>query len=304
MFSPRDQLCFVFSSPRSGSTWLTRCLNHHPQLVGTELRLFGEFCELWRDPSGAQIPRQTLDHFVRYFINHFTTPLAGADRDRVALRQELLEQMIDTLVTFARATTGKPVCVDKITPYLGTASQVLQRIQDCIVSPRIIHLVRDGRDVLVSGAFDTRQRQGQPNAGSLFDPVLIDQWSQYWVEPQRAIWDRQESGLSIQRVRYEDMLVDTAAQLQVVFQFLQVDDDLKLCQQIAERESFQATTHRKAGQERSDAKARKGIAGDWKNYLQRADAIRFRDQCQHWLFQYGYVADRNWVQECPADSPS
>lgn len=288
-------LSFIYSSPRSGSTWLTRCINRHPQLVGTEFRLFGEFCELWRDPSGAQLPRQTLDHFTRYFINHFATPIP--DLDREPLRPELLRRLIETMLQFALDVSGKTYCVDKITPYLGTSQNVLQRIQQYCGRAKVIHLVRDGRDVLISGTFDTRTREGTLGE-TLLDSEMVDQWGRYWLEPQRAIHQFPPDQLQLETIRYEDLLSDTAGQLQRVFSFLEVDSQLDLCRQIADEESFRRVNQREAGNESPTAKARKGIAGDWQNYLDRKSALQFQKLCQHWLFTYGYVRDTAWVDQC------
>ena len=52
LFRPkRARVHFVISAPRSGSTWLQRALNEHPQVFCTEHRLFGRFCEIW--PNGS-----------------------------------------------------------------------------------------------------------------------------------------------------------------------------------------------------------------------------------------------------------
>lgn len=290
-----SNLSFVFSSPRSGSTWLTRCINRHPDWVGTEFRLFGEFCEVWRDPSGNSVPRQTVDHFCRYFVNHLATPIPGMERD--PLRKEMLRKMIPWLVDFTLGQTGKSRCLDKITPYLGTAKRVLKALEDYCGAAKLIHLVRDGRDVLISGAFDTHTRQGTLE-GPLLDDEMVDQWAGYWVDTQQAIVQGRSLQLQILTVHYEEMLTDTAIVLKRIFEFLETRADLNLCRQIAEQESFARIQNRRQGDEVKSAKARKGIAGDWRNYLDQRSAQRFAERCQPWLQQYGYAANADWIQQC------
>ena len=47
------------------------------------------------------------------------------------------------------------------------------------------------------------------------------------------------------------------------------------------------------------AKARKGIAGDWKNYFTQADAKLFLKIAGKQLIETGYEANDDWVQCLP-----
>ena len=62
---------FVVSAPRSGSTWLARSLNLHPEVFATEQRLFGEHVDLWSDRRGGQSLKITQDAYVRNLAGYY-----------------------------------------------------------------------------------------------------------------------------------------------------------------------------------------------------------------------------------------
>lgn len=223
-----------------------------------------------------------MDHFRRYFVKHLAPPILGWEREPV--RKAMLQEMIPWLASFTMRQTGKTSCWVKITPYLGTAKRVSRCLNEYCGEVKLIHLVRDGRDVLVSGAFDTHTRQGTLG-GILFDDEMVDQWAGYWVDTQQAIAQVSVPQLQMLTVRYEELLAETAQTLQRVFEFLEFPADPELCQRIAEQEAFDRLQNRKQGEEIQNAKARKGLAGDWRNHLDRRSADRFARRCQYWLKQ-------------------
>ncbi|MGI9517076.1 MAG: sulfotransferase domain-containing protein [Pirellulaceae bacterium] len=298
---------FVISAPRSGSTWLARALNGHPQIVATENRLFGMFFDIWKNRQGKGSPRMTADQFARGLANHsFFQELGFADA--ASMQEAFLEQYLSMLAGFLRSQSGKPVVVDKVTPYLGTSHKVVQQIQKYFPDARIIQLIRDGRDVAVSGVFDWVARE-QPDSdryrlfvegdsgirlSRFFDDESLEQWSRYWTEPVEA--SGSSAGLTI---RYESMLGDQAAVLGEVFAFLEVDNDPELAAACAGSATFEKMTGRERGQDQPLKKTRKGISGDWQNYFTREDARQFQERTGNWLQQLEYEPDLTWIDQCP-----
>ncbi len=224
--------------------------------------------------------------------------------------------MTHQLVVFGLNTSGKSVLVDKVTPYLGTSGLVLRQIQHHYPKAKIIHLVRDGRDVVTSGTFDwiTRtppeadrfrfyvKREPDLVLSRFFDDQILDTWCRYWTEPQAAAehWRmKDEFQHPWLTVHYEDMLEDQASQLAKIFDFLQVTSTPEIAQAAADSASFHKRTGRSRGHDEPTAKARKGVHGDWRNYFTRADADIFDAICGHWLYHHRYTADKTWIQNCP-----
>jgi hypothetical protein len=186
-------LHFVVSAPRSGSTWLATALNHHPQVFATEHRLFGRFCEVWRNNDGSTAPRITFDSYARAFAMHYFYPFMGLNYEQFV--ETFQVEFAEFLIDFAANRTGKSVVVDKITPYPGTAQLVLEQIRKLYPQSRVIQLLRDGRDVLTSGAFDWLLKDAtgtarhaffvNPQPGKtlkrFFDDAVIERWALHWL---------------------------------------------------------------------------------------------------------------------------
>ena len=299
---------FVVSSPRSGSTWLARALNHHPELLATENRLFGMFCEIWENQNGKSAPRITLDRFLKGFSTHSFYEQLGYDTSG-ELESDLRAEFIQSLIRFLHDRSGKTIIVDKVTPYLGTAEQVLSLAQSHF-DARFVHLVRDGRDVAVSGVFDWIARENktsdryrlfaeQQTGISLtrfFDDELLCRWAEYWSDTLTAFENGPNSVLEI---RFESMLENQESVLNSIFQFLGVSHEQGLAEHCVAQTSFIKTTGRENGEVQPLAKQRKGIAGDWKNYFTRADARLFAELTGNWLQRFGYADDTSWIQDCP-----
>lgn len=299
---------FLISAPRSGSTWLARGLGEHPELVTTENRLFGNFFELWKNNAGRAVPRITADQFILGLSRHsFFDSLGFQSAHEMA--DDLLPEFQNFLAEYIKRRSGKSVLVDKLTPYLGTSDLVYSQIRKSPAT-KIINLIRDGRDVAVSGVFDWIRREEvdspryrffakQESGASLtrfFDDELLQRWAKYWVEPLVAAHANPGNSLEI---RYEDMLTDQAAQLERAFDFLAIQSGPELAVACASAVTFEQVTGRASGDAEPLAKTRKGIAGDWRNFFTKHDAQLFLELTDPWLQELGYESDHAWISKCP-----
>lgn len=298
---------FVLSAPRSGSTWLAKALNVHPEIFATEHRLFGDFCEIWPNNDGSKSPRITFDAYAKAVGVHYLFEELGVSRPEFL--DAFQKSYINFLSAFASRRTGKRVLVDKVTPYLGTCQTVLDQINRLLPESQVIHLIRDGRDVLTSGTFDWLQREDPDSPryqyliakssdtppSRFFDDRVIDQWAEHW----REVCATAESASLATTVKYEAMKQDHAGQLRKLFQILGVSESEDVAQACAEATTFEKATGRAAGDQRKTDKARKGISGDWKNYFTQRDGIRFREIAGQQLINYGYEQDHSWVDSLP-----
>jgi hypothetical protein len=302
----RSMFHFIISAMRSGSTWLTRALNRHPDIFATEQRLFGRFAEIWPNPNGSHSPRITLDEYVQATAMHYLFDELGWKRREYVER--IQQQLLVFFSRFAREHSGKSVVVDKVTPYLGTGERVIDSIRQFVPGAKLIYLVRDGRDVATSGTFDwlaraDRQsdryrcfieRESDLSLNRFFNDEELHTWARYWSETYHAV---QKWSGPLLEVRYEAMLEDQAAVLQQIFQFLGVNADQELARQAAEAVSFERITGRPRGQSEPGAKARKGIAGDWKNYFTLCDGHRFDRDTEGLLYTLGYETSETWLEQ-------
>ena len=313
------QHVFIISSPRSGTTWLVRALNAHPDLYATELRAFGEYADLIHD-LGATQPRLrvTLDKYVDALLgSHVWEPL---DPSRAVTRDRLLEAFYTTVAKDALARTGKPVFVDKITPYLGTSDHVATTIARLFPDAKVIMLMRDGRDVAVSGVMhwltrrmngvtlSDHQRQRQAffleRAGSALDRFFADteleDWARHWREPIDAVTTH--LGEKALVVRYEDMWRDLASELRRMCERLGIDASPGVIDRCVAESTFEVMSGgRSRGDDSPGAHVRKGVVGDWQSYFTAADAVIFDRVAGRTLIDQGYERDAAWTMRLPRD---
>ncbi len=303
----KPDLHFVISAPRSGSTWLTTALNHHPDVFATEHRFFGRFCEIWKNNDGTTAPRITFDSYARAFAMHYFHGFMELSYESFV--EEFQKAFAGFMVNFATQRTGKRIVIDKITPYPGTAELVVREIKRLFPDSTVIQLVRDGRDVLTSGTFDwllkdaegTKRYEYFVNSSTdrrldrFFDDEVIEKWALNWKETVTAF----ENALGHLQIRYEQMKADLPAELQKIFTAVGADADSSIARKCAEQTTFEKLTGRPAGDEIPTAKARKGVVGDWKNYFTRIDGEQFSALAGHQLVQLHYETDSRWVAELP-----
>ena len=300
-------LHFVISAPRSGSTWLTTALNHHPEIFATEQRLFGQFCQIWNNNDGSTSPRITFDSFADAFAVHYFHDFLKLDRRQFL--DEFQAAFAGFLVDFARQRSEKGIVVDKITPYPGTAELVVSRIRELFPESKIVQLVRDGRDVVTSGTFDWLLKDAvgterykffinsTPGAklNRFFDNEVIEKWAINWRETIDVFSDSKADAT----ITYEQMANDMASELSKIVELFGADPIPEISQYCAAAATFEKMTGRPVGHEVPTDKARKGIVGDWKNYFTQEDGKLFDKLAGQQLIAMGYEPDRNWIEQLP-----
>jgi len=298
---------FVISAPRSGSTWLTTALNQHPEIFATEHRLFGDFCEVWKNNDGSTAPRITFDSYAKAFAGHYFFDAMEMDRGQFLNAFE--RSFANFLVGFATRRTNKKFVVDKITPYPGTAPLVVKKIRELFPESKIIQLVRDGRDVLTSGTYDWLLKDAQGTdryryhvdkepgfqLARFFDDAVIEKWAGNWQETIDVFADQKADV----QIRYEAMKTDLTSEIAKIASTIGADPSG--AEVASKKVSFAQMTGRKEGDDsQPTAKARKGIVGDWKQHFTAADGMLFDSICGQQLVSLGYEKDRTWKESLPA----
>jgi hypothetical protein len=157
-----------------------------------------------------------------------------------------------------------------------------------------VHLVRDGRDVVVSKYFYESEflvKNGlSAGPGKPFDRYVEEtaaEWSRY-VDA----W-RDRAGAS---ARYEDFLADPVAALRELLLALTGEErrseDLAPIVARYTREKFAASL---GAAFQHNTFVRKGVAGDWVNHFSPADAAAFERAAGRSLVALGYERDAGWV---------
>ena len=103
-------------------------------------------------------------------------------------------------------------------------------------------------------------------------------------------------------VRYEELLADSVPHFSAVLDYLGIRNSLWLVYVIVERNRFARLSmgkriwqgQRKPGEEDTKSHFRKGIVGDWRNYLKPQHIERFKELCGQQLIDLGYEQDLDW----------
>lgn len=301
---------FIISAPRSGSTWLQRAINAMPDMVCTENRFFGNYYDVVPRRSGPPMLRITLDRYIEeqsWYSASDNTP----DIDMELLRKTMLRNTARAYCKTELELSGKSILVDKVTPYSGTSQLVLKRISECFPEANIVQLIRDGRDVAVSGLFDWIYRRNidhpryryfvEGNLEAIPERLFTDEeiidFAVEWNDPIKAFASISPDSLLI---RYESLKTDFISEFQNILKAMGVKYTIDEIIRAKAESSFENFSKgRKPGKEDLTSKNRKGISGDWKNYMTRKDGILFSQVAGKTLIDYGFENDSGWINLLP-----
>jgi hypothetical protein len=267
------QVFFVCGAPKSGTTWIQRMLDAHPQVCCSGE---GHFIEKFTIPMAEVVRNYNAQMTVVgrnvYEGKPYYPELNQGDFDEIA-RAFILSRL--------KLRVGDPGvrAIGDKTPRYAVYLRQLSRI---FPDARFIEIVRDPRDVAVSRLHHAG-RVGVKDAlvaGSERRAEQIRVTCEDWVRCVRAVADfAAQHPQKIVTVRYADALGSPGEVAQRLFGFLGVDTDPARISRVVEATSFAAQTGRPAGTEDVNAFMRKGVAGDWKRVLQPAEAATIEAAC-------------------------
>lgn len=282
---------FLCGCWKSGTHWMQRILNLHPQV-----NIKGEF------------------HFETMLLglDRFTSPswfvASGPKTKRVAC--DAMENLVRR--TIYAATRNKPDSM-----WLGDCTP--RMLRTVLPGAPTFWLLRDGRDVLVSwsfhwlrvkenGVFGGRfkddidrfkpeftanpDRFRDPESGLLGNDQWVRrtarEWAKYVENDFRMCNELINSGTPVHRIVYEDLHANTPQGAERMYRFLGLDP--------ARAQPLSRETKTLAGVEKEDLKSatRKGQTGDWRNYFNDRITRIFKEEAGQALVQAGYEKDLNW----------
>lgn len=307
---------FIAGEMRSGTSWLRRMLNVHPEITcGHEGSFFG------RDYDREEIPVYPgpVSSLTRALAesgplktwhdlpwNQWTD---GYEEDVTGLARV----MVDYFLYKEVVRTGKPLVGDKSPQHTHN----LDEIHGIYPDARIVHIVRDGRDVAVS-AMNHWWRQAQDREEPVFklSPEELEKRDAY-LEDREAFLAAGNSIFTEERLtqiasrwayrvskarrdgvtlyserylelRYEDLISETPANIRRVLNTLGARSDDAAVERCARAGDFESVSSRKQGEEDSGSFFRKGVSGDWKSVFNERDRKLFDEIAGDTLEEMGY----------------
>ena len=297
---------FISGAHRSGTTWLRRMLGVHPQVVTiAEARFVAPETDVNSWFSEKNFISWTELPTVKYGTGIL---------DRID-RKKLMDYIKASMIEAVFLTQWKPhvrIIGDK-TPLLYC--QKVDELKSLFPDSKFINIIRDGRDVAVSSHFhmlreknyswfksqkfgeEARKRfiEGKKGQCKLFDEESFRTVANAWTESITG-GKRAQSifGDNYFEVKYEDLLQNPLI-LKDIFKFLGVSPNRIIAKYCIKRSTFERLSGgRKKGEEDPKSFFRKGVVGDWKNYINGKYKEMYKEMNGKLLIELGYEKDNNW----------
>jgi len=272
---------FVTGAPKSGTTWLGKLLDVHP-----EISCKGEAC-LYAFTNALAYISNEYNKMLKTRARHLSElnefPLLR-EPEILAMMRFFVELRLATIVD-SKKTELK--CVGEKDPVHAKNFPLLNKL---FPEAKVIHVIRDGRGVILSSWHHDRRFNPERMKSISFD-TFLDTAAGLWANTVRMARETAPIfGTRYLEVRYEDLSSDVYPNLKRVLDHLGVDvreETLKAC---AEGASFEKMSRgRSRGQEDAQSFFRKGLADDWKAQMTPAQITRCNARSGGLLEELGYL---------------
>jgi hypothetical protein len=304
-FFPREKF-FIFGHARSGTTLLMRLLRLHPEVHCNYQAHF-----FTRRPSlKSLVDTPEAEEWLRRKSNRWNR---GRDLSPLVLRAAA-----DFIMERDAAKEGKRIVGDK-SPSSTIHGQAVRDLHAVYPDAKLIYIVRDGRDVLISERFrnlveeskflkaedrriikELRKDQTQFTDGqrSIFTETFIRRVAKGWMDNLQETEDEGKRLFESRyfALRYEDLLEHPFKELTYLWKFLGVEKiDESLENGIkAEMESNPDEEWQTKRSEGIASFLPKGQVGNWKHLFTAPDKSLFEDIAGEMLVKWKYENDFNW----------
>ncbi len=279
------QIFFVGGAEKSGTSWLQRLLDLHPEVsCGGEshfaLSLLPALRKALEDHN-----RFVLDKKQNPFLHQLGETHPTFDHNDVLC---LLATAIS--LTFIKHMNGRsPKAIGERTT---ANARVFSGLAALYPGAKCVHIVRDPRDAAVSSYHHARRfAPAELRSQMLSKPDYVVHYLDVWEETiVRALAYAEKHPDRYFEFRYEDLVERTAPTLAGIFRFLGVDDSEEIADRCARAASFEKLSGgRVRGEENEDSFFRVGVAGDWRNHLDASTNDRVIAKVGTLMKRFGYL---------------
>ena len=303
-FFPREKF-FIFGHARSGTTLLMRLVRLHPEVHCSYQAHFFTRQPLLKSLVDTPEAEEWLGRKSNRW-NH------GRDLSPLVLRAAG-----DFILERDAAQEGKRIVGDK-SPSSTIHGQAVRDMHAVYPDAKLVYIVRDGRDVLISERFrnlveesrflkqedrriieELRRDQAQFTDGrrSLFTEPVIRRVASGWVKNLEEIEEEAQRLFPGKyfSLRYEDLLQRPFEEMQKVWNFLGVQTDPSIQDDIL-REIASNPDEEWQSQRNEDIASflPKGHAGNWQRLFTEHDKTVFKEAAGKMLVKWGYEKSEDW----------
>lgn len=250
---------FLIGAPRSGTTWLNVILGKRPDIAaGPESYIFEIINQII---VTAEHRYENGEGILRHYISR-----AELSKICAGFFHDVFESHVGNKTYFAEKT---PMHI-----------LYLQLMHEIFPHAKIIHIIRDGRDVVYSliQARQERERYSLPDT----IPRCIKEWSKI----EKVLQFRNSHGDIYAEIRYEDMVKDLKSELIRLFESLHIplsDKVLRAMCGAAAKLQYPSRMTKDYG-----------FTGKWKALFSQEDISYFKATAGHLLIELGYEQSDDW----------
>jgi LPS sulfotransferase NodH len=303
-FFPREKF-FIFGHARSGTTLLMRLVRLHAEVHCSYQAHF-----FTRQPLlKSLVNTPEAEEWLTRKSNRWNR---GGDLSPLVLRAAA-----DFIMERDATREGKSIVGDK-SPSSTIHGQAVRDMHSIYPDAKLIYIVRDGRDVLISERFrnlveeskflraedqriieELRKDQNPFTNGSrsIFTEAVIRRVASGWVKnvQETEAEGRKLFGEHYYSLRYEDLLARPFAEMQRLWDFLGVQADPALEKNIMDEMASNPDEEWQARRNEEIASfLPKGQAGNWQRLFTERDKAIFKEVAGEMLIHWKYEKDTNW----------
>jgi len=303
-FFPREKF-FILGHARSGTTLLMRLIRLHPEVhCNYQAHFFTR-----RPLLKSLVDTPEAEEWLTRKSNRWNY---GRDLSPLVLRAAA-----DIIMERDAAREGKHIVGDK-SPSSVIHGQVIRNLHSVYPDAKIVYIIRDGRDVIISERFrnfveESRFLTAEDKriiADLRQDPVLFEDgrrsiFTETFIRRKAGDWvnDLQETEDESRRLfngkffslRYEDLLERPFDEMQKAWEFLGVKADKALEKTIlAEMSSNPDEEWQSRRNEDIASFLSKGQTGNWTRLFSEQDKTVFKRVAGEMLIRWGYEKELSW----------
>jgi len=256
-------------APRSGTTVLRKVFDRHPQIrSGPETKLFV--------PAAFNLQWLSESHQI---------PLAELGAMRAGASSQ--GAFIDTFATRVRTEAGKARWAEKTPQNIGHLDWIMERFPKA----SIIHIIRDGRDVVCSMRQHPDWRWVDGRWQKVLVPRSVESYASRWLADTAAGMAWRDDARYVE-VRYEDLVADPVRALRAICDGIGASVDAGWLAEVGRREE-PAHARGEAGDGHTKRPDYEGAVsgasvGRWREDLSTAEQGEVERLCGPQLRELGY----------------
>ncbi len=252
-------------APRSGTTLLRKLFDQHPEIcAGAETKLFV--------PAAFNL---------QWLAESYGLPLSELEAMRAGASSQ--GAFIDAFAGRVRADSDKARWAEKTPQNIRNLDWILARFPQASV----VHIIRDGRDVVCSMRQHPDWRWADGQWQKVLVPRSVERYAQRWLADTAMGMAWRDDPRYVE-VRYEDLVADPAGLLRAICDGIGAPVDSAWLARVSQREQSLDVAHTK----RPDYEGAVSGAsvGRWREDLSAAEQRKVERLCGPRLRQLGYEA--------------